>query len=231
MSRRSKAFSLVELLTVIGVIAVIVSMLMPTLARARRQAEAVQCAAQLRALGQAFHMYAGQFDGNLPNWSGWHVPGGDGIGDDAPGPGWMEKLAPLFAQPLSAAYKCPAFPVEHPMNYFLSVRYAAVSGRENLKLAEIRRSSEFVLSGDCTQPNLYPAFFGISPHLLDDCDKDDATQEGIVFDDQNGGRNMHPGGNNVLFADDHVQIFPAFDPRSMTYHPSRVQSWSAVTPE
>ena len=35
------------------------------------------------------------------------------------------------------------------------------------------------------------------------------------------GRNVHRGGNNVLFADFHVATFRKFDPTSMTFHPSK----------
>ena len=60
------AFTLVELLVVIGIIAVLVGILLPTLGRARESANAVKCMANLRQLGQAMVMYAGEFKGSLP---------------------------------------------------------------------------------------------------------------------------------------------------------------------
>jgi prepilin-type N-terminal cleavage/methylation domain-containing protein/prepilin-type processing-associated H-X9-DG protein len=58
---RRRAFTLVELLVVIGIIALLMSILFPVIGRVRKQGEATKCASNLRGMAQAWHMYASQY--------------------------------------------------------------------------------------------------------------------------------------------------------------------------
>jgi prepilin-type N-terminal cleavage/methylation domain-containing protein/prepilin-type processing-associated H-X9-DG protein len=64
--RASRAFTLVELLVVIGIIGVLVALLLPALTTARRQAERAKCLAALQQTGQAFFMYSANWKGAWP---------------------------------------------------------------------------------------------------------------------------------------------------------------------
>jgi prepilin-type N-terminal cleavage/methylation domain-containing protein/prepilin-type processing-associated H-X9-DG protein len=71
----SRGFTLVELLVVIGIIALLVSILLPSLNKARQAAYSVKCLSNLRQLGQAQSMYVSQ-------WKGWCVPSIQGNNKD-----------------------------------------------------------------------------------------------------------------------------------------------------
>src|ERR1700748_2499684 len=60
------AFTLVELLVVIGIIALLISILLPSLNRARESAQRVACESQLRQIGLAARTYASENRDALP---------------------------------------------------------------------------------------------------------------------------------------------------------------------
>ena len=68
-----RALSLIELLVVVAIIALLVAILLPGLGRARAQALRVKCAANLRQLGAALHMYAGEWRGRALPLAYWQV--------------------------------------------------------------------------------------------------------------------------------------------------------------
>jgi prepilin-type N-terminal cleavage/methylation domain-containing protein/prepilin-type processing-associated H-X9-DG protein len=117
---RSRGFTLIELLVVIAIIAILASMLLPALSRAKTKAQGIQCMSNGKQLGLAWIMYATENNDKLPNnYSG-------GVGTNAWVTGWLDwtgsadntnilnltdstrcLLAPFTGKSISI-FKCPA---------------------------------------------------------------------------------------------------------------------------
>src|SRR5262245_28101473 len=104
---RARAFTLVELLVVIGIIAVLIAILLPTLGRAREQAKNVTCQSNLRQWSNAALVYANDNSGWLPRRGQGAQPT---VQIDRPSD-WFNALPPIMRMPayseLVAAKRIP----------------------------------------------------------------------------------------------------------------------------
>ena len=166
---RRTGFTLVELLVVIGIIALLIAVLMPALATARAQANRVLCASNVRTLAQVALQYAHDNKGWIPRNYAHNEP---------PFPSWVDLLVRsmrrnLPTPPVNGAYtqaydtaagpfyaatpwlQCPVFPVDaQGVDYVINGwgKNAPGGGRSPLlKVTSIRRSGEIALFLDGNQ--------------------------------------------------------------------------------
>lgn len=197
--KRTNGFTLIELLVVIAIIAILASMLLPALGKAREKALAIQCVNQLKQLGTAMQMY-GDEDGELLPMAHGDVP----WGSTNPVP-WMQSLAGYFGT--TNVVRCPAMSLcynKSPYNYFMGARavYAETVTQGSVRLPEIKLPSQYILSGDSNYP------FDAA-----DADPDNYSQD-TLFDLPSP---VHTHRLNVLFGDLHVKNYGKFMPAEMTY--------------
>jgi len=233
-----RGFSLVELLVVIGIIALLIAMLMPALSKARAQAATIQCSSNLRQIGIAFQNYASSNNGRMPAWGQVHTWPVDVTPDDPDCPGWIgwgpALIKYIGANPDSNVYHCPAEIANYTRAaYFLCVKWEVAHQPilHSYPLSTVKLSSQFILSAEATGQRWFLPPLGTSPDPADDVDKDDAVTKCLVFFGENAGYNMHKQGNNILFGDFHVATHKHWDINQMSYNPHVPQTWDDCTDE
>ena len=227
------AFSLIELIVVIGIIAILMAFLLPALRVARESARTVQCSSQLRQIGFAIQQYANAYGGKTPLWAVRHEWPNDPFPPEFmgewTGPGWPVLIQPYLGQdPGGAVWNCPSWPdPERRVNYFFGARWMRFQEPivRSIPISRIRNSSTFILAGECVAPEYYLPPFGIDVADSEDIDKDDGAIKCLRFFGEDGGFNIHRQGLNVLFADNHVAVHKKFDPQNLSYSPDGHATW------
>lgn len=136
MRRVRRGFTLTELLVVVGLIAILISLLLPVLNKTRTAARSANCLSNLRQLGLGLTMYLSAHRGRLPEW----IPHNPATPELAWNGYWLGLLAQESIN--DRVLLCPAAyePLDIPSNHGLGDATHAWTGKYLSKGSEIHLS-------------------------------------------------------------------------------------------
>lgn len=150
--RKRPAFTLVELLVVIGIIALLISILLPALGRARENANRVACESNLHQLGMAFFMYTGENKGWFPCVAVF----GDQLGSSAVPPGFPATYQGRAEDWIIWRNKKPTDPLEGSI-----VKYLGKPSSGKIMICP----SDDPTSRSITDTGIYPYSYAMNSYL------------------------------------------------------------------
>jgi prepilin-type N-terminal cleavage/methylation domain-containing protein/prepilin-type processing-associated H-X9-DG protein len=208
-----RAFTLVELLVVLGIIGLLAGLLLPLLSRSQRVARGVKCVGHLRQLGLAVQMYwddnGGQAfryqrsatDAGHLYWFGWFQPGQEGqrAFDITAGAlysyigGRGVEICPSLAYRLQT-FKLKAQGAAYGYGYNLSL--SAPASQPPVNISRIRNPSQTAVFADTAQVNTIQAPASPDHPMLEEFYYFSTLESTVHF--------RHEGEANLAFTDGHV---------------------------
>ncbi len=211
---RVSGFTLMELLVVIGVIAILAALVFTGASKASKQADTAKEISNLRQTGAAVLAFSGENNGQTPT-SGARIRYGQIDGDTGLGP-WTEQIEDYVKgdrKIFSLSDEVDTTTGEYTVDFFLGTRAGYVEAQEEdndssfqpVRLARLASTSRYVLVGK-NAAITFP---------VDDADPDNYTQE-PAFGSSGTGSEPVP----IFFADGHVNSPKEYDTQLLTttYH-------------
>lgn len=214
---RRRAFTLIELMVVIAIIAILAAILFPVFSQAREKARAAACLSNCRQMGIALQMYVQDYDEYMPTVKMMGTPGASWLEQLQPyvrtrllqrcpsdnAAGWNETPPRVSSYGLNAYFDAFHPPygdhmVGHPLN-LAAVTFPA----QCIYIAELAdRHSK--TGSSVKMDHFMPMYWGTPPRVVDSMMNmmtwDDATQTPTTLAFM-----RHQGGANYVFVDGHAK--------------------------
>lgn len=204
------AFTLIELLAALTVIAVLALLGAGAFKKAREAGQRTQCVSNLRQLGLATHLYLADHNRHFfhyveatPDGPLWYF-GLEGKSEGREGSRELDQTrAPLYPyiQQVGGVEVCPSFPYDSALwkPKFKGASYGygfniLLSGKT---AAALDRPSQVIVFGDCAQVNTFQPPASSKNPMLEEFYMIESTFKTVHF--------RHGGKANFLFADGHVE--------------------------